>query len=221
MITKRLGWAAPLAIAFSLAVDDAHADMFGASVQLQSGYADGWGVAGAQRDAAFHDGASGLSYGARAGFRIFLMEGWVEHNQLVGTGGLRGTWTQFMGGARAEFGIGDERTGSALNEDGEIVGAYNRYYGTVGLGIGYGVGTGQQVEPPLSQSQITDKGFVGQLQFGLGYRITDMFAVGFDLPIQGGYLFKGGEGHFANREDSQYQSIQASALLYFRTRIGF
>lgn len=218
---KRLNLVAPLAIAGVLAAGEARADVFGASVQLQTGYADGRGVAGEQRDAAFLDGASGLSYGARAGFRIAFLEGWVEHSQLAGPDGLQGTWTQFMGGGRVEFALGDERTGRKLGDDGEVVAPYNRYFGTIGLGLGYGVGTGQQVEPPLSNDQVTDMGFLAQLNFGLGYRITDMFSLRFDVPIQGGYLFKSGEGHYANREDSQYQSVHAAALLGFRTRLGF
>jgi hypothetical protein len=205
----------------SLAVGGAaRAEVVAATAQIHAGYADGRGLAGAQQDDAFYAGAAGGIYGARAGVEILFVQGWVEHNQFLGADGLQGTWTQFMAGVGFDFGVGDTIKGQGVGEDGAPTGGYAAYYGEIGLAVGFGLGTGQQVEPPLSNSQLTDKGAVGQLTLGGGYRINELLSVGVQIPVQGAYLFKTGEGTFANDESTHYQSVHASALLNLRLKLG-
>lgn len=206
----------------ALAAGEGHADTLSATAQVQTGYADGRGVGGAQQDDAFFEGAAGLGYGARAGVELLFARSWIEHNQLVGSGGLQGTWTQIMAGIGVDFGVGTTRKGKDLDKEGEPVptSGYSAYYGEAELAFGYGVGTGQQVEPPLSNRQITDKGPVAQLTLGGGYRITEALSLGVQVPVQGAYLFKSGDGLFANEEETHYQSIHAAALVNLRMRLG-
>ncbi len=218
--TKALVGFAAFALAGVSSTERAAADVFETSAQLQTGYSGGQGLSGEVQDSAFAAGATGYTYGARAGFRIALFEGWIEHNQFLGGDGLLGTWTQFMAGPRVEVGFGGARVGAKL-EGGEIVGAYPRYFGTLGVGVGYGIGTGQQVEPPRSNTQATDTGVVAQARAGLGFRIDEMYSLRLTVPIEGGYLFKGGDGHDASEQDSDYRSVRAAALLGFRMRLGF
>ena len=212
---------ATLSIFGLAAAAEARADIVAGVAQIQAGYADGRGVAGAQQDEAFFEGAAGPSYGARAGIELLFATAWVEHNQFLGDGGVQGTWTQFMAGIGHEFGVGSTMKGMSVDEEGIPTGGYSAYFGEVGLGVGFGVGTGQQVEPPLSNSQITDKGIVGQVTIGGGYRLSEMLSVGVQVPVQGAYLFKSGSEVFANDEETHYQSIHAAALVNLRLRLGF
>lgn len=93
-------------------------------------------------------------------------------------------------------------------------------YLDIGFAAGFGVGTGQQVMPPLDNSELTDKGFLGQVHLGLGYRISDSLSLGVRVPVQAGYLFKSGDGAAANDRGNQYVSVNASLLLELRLNLA-
>jgi hypothetical protein len=93
-------------------------------------------------------------------------------------------------------------------------------YIDLGLAAGFGVGTGQQVMPPLDNSELTDKGFLGQIHVGLGYRLTSALSVGVRVPVQAAYLFKTGDGAAANDRGNQYVSVNASVLLELRLNLS-
>lgn len=194
----------------------AHADILSLNAQLQGGAAGGLGVAGLERmDGTevdvFHDGARGGGYGVVVGGEFMLVDGWIEHNQFRRRKGLVGTWTQFMVGLDANFGLGERPT--IKGDDGEMKKGEAKGYAELGLAVGFGVGTGQQIDPPLDNSEVTDKGFLGQVSIGVGYRMSRVFSLGLRFPIQYGYMFKNG---LANNEDNQYQSVQAAALVNLR-----
>jgi hypothetical protein len=93
-------------------------------------------------------------------------------------------------------------------------------YIDLGLAAGFGVGTGQQVMPPLDNGQLTDKGFLGQVHVGLGYRLSRALSLGVRVPVQAGYLFKTGEGAAANDRGNQYVSVNASVLVELRLNLS-
>jgi hypothetical protein len=93
-------------------------------------------------------------------------------------------------------------------------------YIDLGLAAGFGVGTGQQVMPPLDNSELTDKGFLGQVHVGLGYRLARALSVGVRVPVQAGYLFKTGEGAAANDRGNQYVSVNVSVLVELRLNLS-
>ena len=93
-------------------------------------------------------------------------------------------------------------------------------YIDLGLAAGFGVGTGQQVMPPLDNSELTDKGFLGQVHVGLGYRLARALSVGVRVPVQAAYLFKSGEGAAANDRGNQYVSVNASVLVELRLNLS-
>ena len=177
--------------------------------QAEGGGAYGMGVGGAQKDADFFRGAGGALYGAKLGAELLFTDAWVEHWQLTDLKGITGTWTQFMIGADVDFPIGDTPPGQKPKAFGEI-----------GFAVGYGLGTGQQVEPPLDNSQVTDKGFIGQLSLGVDYRFSRVTSIGLVVPITYGYLFKNGEGVAANTEENQYHQVAAAPMVYFRVSLG-
>ncbi len=201
-----------------LGLGHARAEVLQFRAEAHAGASGGKGVGGERADEAFHAGATGVTYGALVGVEFLFIDGWVEHNQFQGSDGLLGTWTQFMLGADVRFDLGEKTHGGTIDENGKAVGE-NRYaplFAEAGMAIGYGVGTGQQVEPPLNNAQLSDKGFLGQVHVGIGYRINRMMSFGLTLPLQAAYLFKQGD---ANNESNQYRSLQAAALLNFRVDV--
>lgn len=195
---KQLG----LVLGLLLASAPAEAKVLDLYAQAQGGGGYGRGVAGAQSDADFFEAAAGGMYGARVGAEFMWVDGWVEHNQFTDGSGVIGTWTQFMAGMDWDFALGEEQQGKKPKTFGEI-----------GFALGFGIGTGQQVEPPLDNSEVSDKGFIGQLSFGADYRLNRVLSIGITVPITYGYMFK---NDAANDEENQYQSISATAMLHLR-----
>lgn len=210
------------AVSFALAGTapaTAAADILSGYAQIQGGGASGAGLFGDRQDDAFHAGAEGLTYGAIVGVEIIYLDVWVEHNQYMGSGSLEGTWTQFMTGLDIEFDLG-EKVGTKRARGGRLSGGHSRYYGEFGIGVGFGVGTGQQIDPPLDNSEVTDKGFLFQANLGLGIRLGRHFSIGLTMPLQAGYMFKNGEDvGAANDISTNYGSMQGALMLTSRLKI--
>src|SRR5262245_33866616 len=100
----RLAFAAVL-----LRAGAADAKVFEVYAQAQGGGGYGQGIAGAQKDNAFHRQQAGGMYGIRAGAEILFFDGWIEHQQFTDVSEVpTGTWTQFMLGGDMDFPLGDE-----------------------------------------------------------------------------------------------------------------
>ena len=82
---------------------------------------------------------------------------------------------------------------------------------------GFGLGTGQQVDPPLDNSEITDKGFMLGGKAALGTHLSKYFDFGLMVPVQYGYFFKNGVA--VNDVTNHYQGIHLEALLFLRMYI--
>jgi hypothetical protein len=195
----------------------ARADVLSLRVEGHLGGAGGAGLGGGQEasDAAFFDGATGATWGFLVGLEALFVDAWVEHHQYADQDDFLGTWTQFMVGLDLDV----ERTkGPPKGEDGKPTGEKKRTgYFEFGLGVGFGVGTGQQVDPPLDASEVTDRGFLVEGKLGAGiYVANGLLGVGVSLPVQAGYFFKSG---FANDADNQYYGAQGALLLVVRGKI--
>lgn len=173
--------------------------------QAQIGGGTGKGIVGDRMEEDFFADVGGAAYGLKVGAEVFWLDGWIEHNQFT-TGDFQGTWTQFMVGLDWDFALGEEPP----------PGQKPKTWGQIGIAAGLGLGTDHQVEPPLDNGEITDKGFVGQLALGVEWRMSKVFGMGFTVPITYGYLFKNEANAAANEESNQYQSISAMALVTFR-----
>lgn len=191
----------------------ARADILTLYAAAQGGGAAGRGVSGDAKASAFHEGTSGATYGALIGAEVFWVDGWVEHSQYMGSGGLLGTWTQFMLGFDLKMHFGDQRGGHLVKGKRKGDGVYQVGYAELGIGTGFGVGTGQQVMPPLDNAQVTDKGFLVQTSFALGYRLNRVVSLNLRIPIQAAYMFKNG---IANNNSNQYTSVQGAVLAGLR-----
>lgn len=209
-----------LAIAASMlslaAATPAAADVLSVRAELHAGGAGGAGLAGGAKDHAFAEGARGASYGALVGAELLFVNAWVDHHQF-NDGGLIGTWTRFMAGFDVNVDLG-----KPLRPAGTKAGAKAgraKGYLELGLATGFGLGTGQQVELPLDNAQLTDKGFLVEGRVGAGYNLNRVMAIGFTLPIEYGYLFKSGTGVVANDDNNQYQQLTASFMVNLRFRL--
>jgi len=211
LITRSRALLSSLVLAGALlaAPGRAHAGVFDLYAQAQGGGAYGLGLGGVQMDNDFFSGAGGALYGAKVGAEVLFTDAWVEHWQFTDLEGITGTWTQFMIGADVDFPLGDTPQGQKPKTFAEL-----------GFAVGYGLGTGQQVEPPLDNAQVTDKGFIGQLSLGVDYRFSKVISIGVVVPITYGYLFKNGEGAAANNADNQYHQLAAAPMVYFRMNLG-
>lgn len=136
--------------------------------------------------------------------------------------GGEGTPAAAAGGeaAPAEAGQGAQPAPAPQPAPRKAAPGYAPGYIDLGLAGGFGVGTGQQVMPPLDNSELTDKGFLGQVHVGLGYRLTRALSLGVRVPVQAAYLFKSGEGAAANDRGNQYVSVNASVLLELRLNLS-
>ena len=207
-----------LGIALCAAPATSAADILSLRLQAQGGTASGKGLSGDLADEAFHAGASGITYGAIVGVEVLFIDVWVEHNQYQDSQGLAGTWTQFMTGLDIQFDISQKTRGGKLDDEGRIIGGdpYAPVFAEIGGGLGFGVGTGQQIDLPLDNSEVSDKGFLLQGHAGLNYRLTPRLSLGAMVPVQIAYMFKNGADDAANDPSSQYRSLAYAFLVDLR-----
>jgi hypothetical protein len=192
----------------------ASADVFSIRAEGHGGGAGGMGVAGDRKDDAFQNNARGGAYGVLVGAEILFLDVWVQHHQY-NDGELLGTWTQFMSGIDLEFpfGGGEPVSGGKKDEKTKAKG-----YVELGLGAGFGVGTDRQVDPPLDNSEVNDKGFLVEGKFGVGAQLGSAFQLGVLVPVTAGYYFMSDAGT-ANNAGTHYQAVEAAVLVNFRLKI--
>ena len=194
----RLAFASAIAAAaLSIAPATAGADLLSLYGQVHAGGSSGKGLGGDLKEDAFHDGASGPTYGLKLGAEIALVDVWLQHDQYYNDGGVNGTWTQLMAGVDMELDIGSA-------------------YLELGTGAGLALGTGQQVDPPLDDGEITDKGLIVEGRGGLGYRFAPFLSIGATVPLQAGYLVKSGAGTDITGLSKGYTEISFALLGYLR-----
>ena len=170
----------------------------------------------ADYDEAFYQNAGPLAYGGQIGAQFLFLEANVQHHQYKGFSDdpskpKLSTWTQFAMGMRFEVDVGQQTPEEKKASKGMFV--------ELGWNVGFGIGTGQQVDPPLSNDELTDKGFFATGRIGIGTHLSSVFDVGLAVPVTYGYYFKSGDGAVANDLSTHYQSAQIEALLYLRANI--
>jgi len=161
-------------------------------------------------DEAYFENASPGVYGAAIGARFLFVAVEVQHHQFVGGGDLS-TWTQFGAGLQFEIDAGSPTKAEKAAGKGAYV--------QIGSMLFFGVGTGQQVMPPLSNDEVTDKGFLLQGSLGFGKHLNKVLDIGVSIPVSYGYFFKSGGPAVANDVSTHYQSAQVEALLVLRGNI--
>ena len=180
----------------------ASADLLSLYGQIHAGGSTGKGLGGDLKDEAFHKAAAGPTFGVKLGAEIALVDVWLQHDQYYNDGGVNGTWTQLMSGLDLELDVGSA-------------------YLELGAGAGLAVGTGRQVDPPLDDGEITDKGIIVEGRAGLGYRFAPLLSVGVTVPVQAGYLVKSGPGTDVTGLSTGYTEMSFALLGYLRLNPRF
>ena len=188
----------------------ASADVLKLFAEVDGGGAYGKGISGDQaiKDSAFFAKAPHLDYGVLVGAEFLFLDAWIQHHQLT-DGSRIATWTQFGAGVHGLIDLGDEKQQKAHQ------GAFFEF----GLGGWFGLGTGQQVMPPLDNAQISDKAFLLEGRLGAGTHLSNVFDFGVTVPVSWGYFFKNGNGAVANDVSTHYRGVQGEALLFLRANI--
>jgi hypothetical protein len=186
----------------------ASADVLKLFAEVDGGGAYGQGTSGDLKDAAFFARAPHLDYGVLVGAELVFLDAWIQHHQLT-DGDRISTWTQFGAGVHLSFDLGESRQ-PKVHEGG---------FFEIGLGGWFGLGTGEQVMPPLDNAQITDKAFLVEGRVGLGTHLSNIFDFGLSVPVSWGYFFKNGDGAGVNDVSTHYQGIQGEALLFLRANL--
>jgi hypothetical protein len=203
-----------LAVLVTSAPIPANADVFKLYAEAHGGGMVGKGLGGdvidnASLNGSFFESASPGAFGALIGGRFLFLDVQIQHHQFVGGGDLS-TWTQFGAGLEFEAGLGQTPEQKKAGKGG---------YVAIGTHLFFGVGTGQQVMPPLSNDEVTDKGFLLQGALGFGKRLNKVFDIGISIPVSYGYFFKSGDALAANNLETHYQSLQVEGLLVLRANI--
>lgn len=189
----------------------ASADVLKLFAEAGGGGAFGKAVKGdpAIKDSAFFTKAPHAGYGVLVGAELLFLDAWIQHRQLT-DGSRIATWTQFGLGIHALVDLGDKKQQKAHK------GGFFEFGG----GAWFGLGTGQQVDPPLDNSEISDKAFLLEARIGAGKHLSRVFDVGVSVPVSWGYFFKNGNGAAANDASTHYQSVQGEALVFLRANVG-
>jgi hypothetical protein len=201
--------AALLALTALAAPAAARADVASLRAELHGGAFGGVGLGGEQKDDGFAATAPPAAYGALLGVELLFIDAFVAHHQFTDGDDLS-TWTQLGVGfdVDIELGAPPQLQGQEPKP--------GKGYLELGLYAGVGVGTGQQVDPPLDNSQITDKGVTAELRVGAGWRLGRFARLGLTVPVTTGYFIKSGNGATANDLDTHYQALSAAALVTLR-----
>lgn len=204
-----------LVLAFALAglPVRAEADVFKLYGELHGGGVGGVGLSGdpvdgPDGDKAFFSNVPHGAYGLRLGGRFLIIEGAIQHHQFT-DGSRISTWTQFAAGIGLQPELGDDKARKA----------HTNGFLEFGINAGFGLGTGQQVDPPLSNDEITDKGFLVEGRFGFGKHLNRVLDLGFVVPASWSYMFKNGFDTAANDLSTHYRSFQVAGLVYLRANI--
>ena len=208
-MAQGLRWFVPALVLAGLSAR-ADADILTLYGELDAGAIGGSGLSGypVTLDTDFFSNVPHGVYGARIGARLLVFEGAIEHHQFT-NGSRISTWTQFAAGIGIEADLGDDNTKKAKT------GSYVDF----GVNLAFGLGTGQQVMPPLSNDEITDKGFLIEGRVGFGKHLNKFLDIGVVVPVSWGFFFKNGLDTGANDVSNQYKSFQVAGLLYLRANL--
>jgi hypothetical protein len=153
------------------------------------------------------------AHGGLVGVEFLFVDVWVQHHQY-NDGAFIGTWTQFMTGLDVNLDVGGGEP--VPGKKGEVT--KPKGFVELGLGVGFGVGTDRQVDPPLDNSEVNDKGFLAEAHISGGAYLGSALSLGVTLPVTAGYYFMSDQGT-ANNLGTHYQAVEAALLVNLRLKL--
>lgn len=192
---NKTGLAFTLAVAFGLAFAGAPRRAEARLIDLYAGGMaggfGGWGATSNTPD--FFDKTHGPALGFDLGMKLLVFDLSASFLQAFTSSGTSGTLIQFLLGLEVDLPIGpaklpDGQSQSVLKP--EIAG-------------GFGFGTPGPVSPPLTDSQISAKGIVGNATLGYEYFLNPFIGVGATGTLGYHYFFG---GDVVNSSDAQNHS---------------
>ncbi len=191
------------------AASPASADVLKLAGEIDAGGVFGTGYSGDQKANAFFAKAPPIAVGAIISGELFgFLDAYIQHDEFT-DGSRLTTWTQFGAGLDMEPSLADSKAQA------QGKGAYAE----LGFAVFFGVGTGQEIVPPLDNGQISDKAFLAEGRIGLGTHLNRVVDLGIAVPVSWGYFFKNGNGVGANDTNNQYQGVEAEVFGYIRFNI--
>jgi hypothetical protein len=198
-------------VAFMMAAAPAvaSADVFKLYGEVHGGGMYGKKYAGEAGDQGFFAQSKGGAYGALVGGQFLILDAHIKHHQFPNDG--ISTWTQANAGLNFAVNTGSDQDKKA----------HKGGYFEMGVWAGFGLATGAQVDPPLDNSEVSDKGFMLDARLGAGKHLSGIFDIGLAVPASWGYFFRTGDGAVVNDISTHYQSVQIEILLVLRANLRF
>jgi hypothetical protein len=166
----------------------------------------GWGSRTSTPD--FYERVRGPALGVEVGVKLLVLDLSVSFLQVIDSGGRSGTLSQAILGFEIDIPIGAARTSNGRR----------KLLLRPGFGGGVAFGTPGPVHPPLSNDQISDKGFVSQTKLALEYNPHPL--VGFGVVGSFGYhYFVGAQA--VNDVQDHSSGYQLAALATATFHLGY
>jgi hypothetical protein len=173
---------------------------------LRGGALVGWGSDSKTPD--FFDKTRGGVVGFELGVKLLVLDLSANFLQVINGSGRVGTLTQFLLGVELDFPVGSGRSNESRN----------RTILRPGINAGFGFGTPGPVDPPLTNSQISDKGFISNLKLALEHFLNPYIGVGIEGDV-GYHYFLGGMVVTSSKDFSS--GMQLCALGTVTLHLGY
>jgi len=163
----------------------------------------GWGSRSTTPD--FYEKVRGAALGAEVGVKVLVLNLSVSFLQMLDSNGRSGTLTQAILGFEFDIPIGEGTTRQARR----------KVLLRPGVGAGVGFGTPGPVHPPLSNAQLSDKGFISQGKLALEYNPNVVLGFGVEGAFGYHYFVGAQESADVSGHSAGYQlTLLATATLH-------
>jgi hypothetical protein len=166
----------------------------------------GWGSRSTTPD--FFEKARGAALGAEVGVKVLVLNLSVSFLQMLDGSGRSGTLSQALLGFELDIPIGNPRSPEERR----------KLLLRPGAGAGVGFGTPGPVRPPLSNDQISDKGFITQGKLALEYNPNVLLGFGVEGAF-GYHYFVGAQA--ANNVSTHSAGYQMTLLGTATLHLGY
>jgi hypothetical protein len=194
--------------AVALAARPAEARLVDVHAGARAGGIVGWGSTPNTPD--FFDGTRGPGMGVEVGAKLLVLDLSANFLQVFNGNGRAGTLAQLLLGFEFDIPVGNLKFQNGKSRN--II--------RPALAGGVAFGTPKPVSPPLDNAQISDKGFVSQMEVAYEFFLNPFMAVGAEADF--GYHYFVGGGVRATAANKDYSSgYHMAGLATFTFHLGY